>query len=266
MTQKFSKSLSNVMVIDLLNASKEDIRNHCLFSGAANGLKLYLEHLHNNLHNDLFSNANPHKVFFDSDYIIGTIRNDQNVEQFSLGGLEILPEFKNNESSSFIFEKNENQMFLNKSVELNKETKSSLELCFSNLVLSNSYNKDFVQMHIEVKKNLAVSFPIFCKEYNQNIVFVDCANQPDLDSLILNKIFYRFEQPIIFTFKNNSGLEYLGWSKDFLIQLNQIKPIQFKQVSKISKLNAVLDKINSIGLPNLDEEEIAFLNEFSKQA
>jgi len=266
MTQNFSKSLSNVMVIDLLNASKEDIQNYCLFSGAANGLKLYLEHLHNSLHNDLFSNANPHKVFFDSNYIIGTIRNDQNVEQFSLGGLEILPEFKNNDLSTSIFEKVENNMFLNKSVDLNKETKSTLEICFSNLVLNSSYNKEFIQMHIEVRKNLALRFPIFCKEYNQNIVFVDCANQPDLDSLILNKIIFRYEQPIIFTFKDNSGLEYLGWSKDFLIQLNQIKPIKFQKVSKIRKLNAVLDKINSIGLSNLDEEEIEFLNEFSKQA
>lgn len=264
MTKKFSKVLSNIMVIDLLNASKEDIQNYCLFSDTANAFKLYLKHLHDSLHNDLFSNLHPHKVFFDLDYIIGTIRNDQSVEQFSLGGLEILPKFKNTELIISNFKEIENQMFLNKSVDLDEKMLLKLKNCFNNDVLNKGYDTNFIQMHIEVTNQLAINFASFCEEYNENIIFVDCPNQPELNSLILNKIFYRFDQPIIFTFKHNSGLEYLGWSSDFLIELNQIKPIQFHKISKSSILNAILDKINSMGFPNLDEEEIEFLNDFSK--
>lgn len=258
MPKNFSKALSNINCIDLLNNSWEDIHNYCLLSNVANGFKMYLKHLHTNLHDNLLNTTNPHLVFFDCDYIIGSIRNNHKIEKFSLGGMEILPDVNHIKIDLSMFKKCENEIANTKNLELNLELLEKLKP----IILKN-YNTDFVQMHIEVINELAIPFPQFSKAYHQNIVFLNCENDPDLDSLILNKIFYRYGQAVIFVFKNASGLEYMGWNRDFLLQIRNIKPIKFQKVDNKIKLNAVLDKINDIGITRLDVEELAFLNSFS---
>ena len=116
MTKDFSNALSNISCIDLLNASWEEINNYCLVSNVANGLKMYLKHLHSSLHNDSFNSYNPHIVFFDADYIIGSIRNDQSVEQFSLGGLEILPDVNAIKMDLSLFKNIEKEIYITKNI------------------------------------------------------------------------------------------------------------------------------------------------------
>lgn len=263
MTKDFSNALSNISCIDLLNASWEEINNYCLFSNVANGLKMYLKHLHSSLHNDLFNSYNPHKVFFDADYIIGSIRNNQSVEQFSLGGLEILPDVNGIKMDMSLFINIEKEIYKSKHLDLNNG--HCYELLQSILpILLKNYNTDFVQIHVDVSNELVIPFPEFCKEYNQNIVFLNCENQPDLHSLRLHRIFYRYKQAIIFIFKNDTGLEFMGWNKDFLLQLKNCKPIYFGKVDTKTKLNAVLDKLGLYGVNSLDDDEMAFLDAFSK--
>ena len=121
MTKDFSNALSNISCIDLLNASREEINNYCLISDVANGLKMYFKHLHFSLHTDLFNSYNPHKVFFDSDYIIGSIRNEQSVEQFSLGGLEILPDVNGIKMDMSLFKNTEKEIYRTKQLDLTNE-------------------------------------------------------------------------------------------------------------------------------------------------
>lgn len=262
MSKDFSNALSNISCLDLLNASWEDINDYCLISNVSNGLKKYLKHLYFSLHNDLFHPNNPHLVFFDDDYIIGSIRNDQSIEQFSLGGPEILPDINSIKLDISLFRDIENKIYKSKELDLNNEQGGSLFQNMLPIILKN-YNKDFVQMDIEVIHELVISFPEFCKQYNQNIVFLNCDNQPNLDSLLLHRIFYRNKQAIIFIFKNDIGLEYMGWNKDFILQIRNIKPIKFQTVDNITKLNAVLDKINEMGITRLDADELAYLNSFT---
>lgn len=263
MTKDFSNALSNICCIDLLNASLGEINNYCLVSNVANGLKMYLKHLHSSLHTDLFNFYNPHKVFFDADYIIGSIRNEQSVEQFSLGGLEILPDVNAIKMDLSLFKNIEKEIYITKNIDLTDDLGYELFHKMKPILLKN-YNSDFVQIHVDVKNELAIPYPEFCKEYNQNIVFLNCENQPDLHSLLLHRIFYRYKQAIIFIFKNDTGLEFMGWNKDFLLQLKNCKPIYFGKVDTKTKLNAVLDKLGLYGVNSLDDDEMAFLDAFSK--
>ena len=263
MFKEYSNALSNINCIDLLNASREELNNYCLVSNVANGFKLYLMHLHSSLHDDLFNTNNPHIVFFDNDYIIGSIRNDQDIHQFSLGGTEILPDVKNVKLDLSLFKNTEKEIYRTKQLDLTNEIVYKL---FQNMqsIMFKNYNTDFVQFHVDVKNKMAIPFPEFCKQYNQNIVFLGCENQPNLDSLILHRIFYRYKQAVIFIFKNDAGLEYMGWNKNFLIQLRNCKPIQFEKIDTKTKLNAVLDKLGLYGVNSLDDEEMAFLDSYSK--
>ena len=263
MPKKFSFALSNINCIDLLNASREELNNYCLVSNVANGFKLYLMHLHSSLHDDLFNTNNPHIVFFDSDYFIGSIRNEQSVEQFSLGGLEILPDVNAIKMDLSLFKNIETEIYITKNIDLTDDLGYELFHKMKPFLLKN-YNTDFVQIHVDVKNELAIPYPEFCKEYNQNIVFLNCENQPDLHSLRLHRIFYRYKQAIIFIFKNDTGLEFMGWNKDFLLQLKNCKPIYFGKVDTKTKLNAVLDKLGLYGVNSLDDDEMAFLDAFSK--
>ena len=263
MTKDFSNALSNINCIDLLNASWEEINNYCLISNVANGLKMYFKHLHSSLHTDLFNFYNPHKVFFDSDYIIGSIRNEQSVEQFSLGGPEILPDVNAIKMDLSLFKNIEKEIYITKNIDLTDDLGYELFHKMKPILLKN-YNTDFVQIHVDVKNELAIPYPEFFKEYNQNIVFLNFENQPDLHSLRLHRIFYRYKQAIIFIFKNDTGLEFMGWNKDFLLQLKNCKPIYFGKVDTKTKLNAVLDKLGLYGVNSLDDDEMAFLDAFSK--
>lgn len=263
MPKNFSFALSNISCIDLLNASWEEINNYCLVSNVANGFKLYLMHLHFSLHDDLFNTNNPHIVFFDDDYILGSIRNDHDIEQFSLGGTEILPDINTIKLDTSIFKNIEKEIYKSKHLDLNNEYGYELFQKMLPVLLKN-YNTDFVQIHVDVRNELVIPFPEFCKEYNQKIVFLNCENQPNLNSLRLHRIFYRYKQAIIFIFKNDAGLDYMGWNKDFLTQLRNCKPIHFEKLDTKTKLNAILDKLGLYGTKSLDEEEMAFLDSFSK--
>ena len=263
MTKDFSNALSNISCIDLLNATWEEINNYCLVSNVANGLKMYLKHLHASLHNDLFNSNNPHKVFFDTDYIIGSIRNDQSVEQFSLGGPEILPDVNIIKMDLSLFTNIEKEIYKTKNIDLTDNLGHELFHKMKPILLKN-YNTDFVQIHVDVSNELIIPFPEFCKEYNQNIVFLNCENQPDFHSLRLHRIFYRYKQAIILIFRNDIGLEYMGWNKDFLTELRNFKPLYFEKINTKTKLNAVLDKVGLYGINSLDDEEMAFLDAFSK--
>ena len=263
MTKDFSNALSNICCIDLLNTSWEEINNYCLISNVANGLKMYFKHLHSSLHTDLFNPYNPHKVFFDSDYFIGSIRNEQSVEQFSLGGPEILPDVNAIKMDLSLFENIEKEIYITKNIDLTDDLGYELFHKMKPILLKN-YNTDFVQIHVDISNELAIPYSEFCKEYNQNIVFLNCENQPDLHSLRLHRIFYRYKQAIIFTFKNEIGLEYMSWNKEFLTKLRNCEPIHFVKINTKTKLNAVLDKLGLYGITGLDEDELAFLKTFSE--
>ena len=67
----------------------------------------------------------------------------------------------------------------------------------------------------------------------------------------VSKVFAEFEKPL------NTG-------KNYLKAVQNIAPINGLVIDNLETLNIVLDKINEVGLINLKEEELAFLDFYSK--
>jgi len=261
MTANFSTSVSNVVCIDLLNSSWQDIQNYCLISAAANGVKMYLKHLHTTLHNNLSKNSNPHLIYIENNYIIGTNRYGKYFKDLQLGGKEILPESNFSKIDLNIFSELENGVTKDKSLNLNPFLLNCFTNAFSDAIQTEEYDTVFINAHIEVKHKLAISLQEISKNYAIDVTFLDCNHEPDKAKLILNKIYYKGLTPIIFLFKNEENQQYMGWNKEFLVAL---QGISVASINKKDTLNVILDKINKVGLSNLVTDELSFLDYYSK--
>ena len=85
-----------------------------------------------------------------------------------------------------------------------------------------------------------------------------------VSQVLLNKIYFKDGIPLVFVFKDKQNTEYMAWNKNYLNALQNIKPINGLAIDNLETLNSVLDKINEVGLINLKEEELAFLDFYSK--
>jgi hypothetical protein len=81
---------------------------------------------------------------------------------------------------------------------------------------------------------------------------------------VLDRIYYKDQLPMLFVFINDDGVEYLGWNERYLVFLDKVKPINEQLVDAVEMLNTILDKINLIGLSNLENTELDFLYHYSK--
>ena len=54
----------------------------------------------------------------------------------------------------------------------------------------------------------------------------------------------------------------MGWNKNYLIALQNVKPINGLNIDTTETLNVILDKINEVGLDNLTATELKFLDTF----
>jgi hypothetical protein len=262
MISNYSLAVSNIVCIDLLNSSWEDIHNYCLISNSANGLKMYLKHLHTSLHNDLFNETNPHLVYIENDYIIGTKRHQTDVTRFMLGGLEILPDSNVDKLDKSVFLFLEQELTSKKKIEFSSNMYQLFNSHFSKL-LKVKYNTVFIDAHIEVTSKLRLTYKELCSKYYLSIDFLNCQNPPQTSVLVMHKVYFKKQLPIIFVFKDFNGLEYMGWNKQFLLEMQQIKPVDLSFIDRKETLDAILDKINISGLASLNSDELSFLDSFS---
>jgi hypothetical protein len=70
--------------------------------------------------------------------------------------------------------------------------------------------------------------------------------------------------PIVFVFKDQEGLEYMGWNRNFLLKLKEITPVDLSFMDKKATLNVLLEKIYSTGSSSLNNDELSFLDIYSK--
>jgi len=255
MVSNFSSPVSTIICIDLLNSSKEDIQNYCLILATATGAKLYLKHLYTTLHNNLSDNTNPHLIYIDNGWIVGTNRYGKGFKDFSLGGKSILPESNSSKIDLTIFSKLENGVAKNRNLNLNPFLLKCFTTAFSDAIQTEEYDTVFIDAHIEVKHELAISLQEISKKYAIDVTFIDYDHEPDNTKLTLNKIYYKGLTPIIFLFKDDKNEQYMGWNKEYLIALQSVKPIALVSIDKKETLNAILDKINAVGLSNLAQDE-----------
>jgi hypothetical protein len=264
MVLNYSNCVSKVICIDLLNSSWEDIQNFCLISNLANGLKMYLKHLYNSLHNDLFNKSNPHLIYIENDYVIGTKRYQTDVTQIMLGGVEILPDTSIDKLDKSIFSTIESELVSINTLVFSNKMYDLFNNHFSCLLKNKKYDTIFFDAHIEVSKKLAINYDELCSKFNLSIAFLNCKNRPKTSEFVLHKMYFKNSLPIVFVFKNPEGLEFMGWNRHFLLTLQEVPTVDLSFMDKKGTLNSILDKINHSGLSTLNSEEISFLDSYSK--
>lgn len=258
----YSTTVSNIVCIDLLNSSKEDIINYCAIENASDGLRMYLKHLHTTLHRNLSNKFNPHLVYIENDYILGTTRYRLAINKFLLGGLEVLPDAGIDKWDKTIFPLIEKELYNNNSLQFTDSHLSLFNVIYKEMLDSKKYNTAFMHAHIEISDVLQLNCNDLCENYKLAITFLDCVNQPEKSLLTLHKIYYKNKLPIIFVFKTQEGLQFIGWNNSFLSELINKQPLNLYKISKQVTLDAILDKINDNGMTNLNTDELIFLKSF----
>ncbi len=264
MVLNYSNSVSKIVCLDLLNSSWEDIHNFCLISNSANGLKMYLKHLFNTLHNDLFDESNPHLIYIENNYVIGTKRYQTDENQLMLGGVEILPDTNIDKLEKSIFPTIENELVSSNNLMFTNKTYNLFNNHFSSLLKNKKYDTIFLDAHIEVSNKLEISYDELCLKFNLSIAFLNCKNQPKTSEFVLHKMYFKNHLPIVFVFKNPDGLKFMGWNNHFLLKLQEIIPVDLSFIDKKGTLNVILEKIHFSGLLSLNNDEISFLEAYSK--
>lgn len=263
MDSKYAPVVSNIVCIDLLNASWEDIQNYCLISNAANGLQMYLKHLHQTLHTNIKDRFQPHLVYVENDFIIGSSRYFSDLTEFVLGGVEILPDSSVNKIDKSIFTEIERELFSNNDLGFTNSLYRKFNNHFSGLIQSHKYITNFMDAHVEVSGGFKLKFDAFCAKFNLSITFLSCQNEPPTQDFVLHKIYFKNKLPIVVVFQNPEGLEFMGWNRHFLLALQAIRPVDTRFLDRKATVNALLDKINAAGIESLNERELGFLDSLS---
>ena len=262
MVSNYAVAVSNVVCIDLLNSSWEEIHNYFLLSNAPRGVRIYLKNNHKALHNDLSNDEYPHLVYIEDNFIIGTRRHKQNYSSFQLGGLEILSQNRKAKAiNKTFFDVVELSLVEMNCIELPSLLLNCFTIAFKKQKDINRYDAKIFNAHIQVSDLLAISLEQITKRFNVEIHFFE---NVDASKLILKEVYYKDHLPLIFLFKDDENFEFMGWNTEYLIALQNSKTNKELSIDTGATVDKILDKINKVGLINIDEEEMTFLNYYSK--
>ncbi len=262
MNSNYALAVSNVVCIDLLNSSWEEIQNYFIISNSPKDIRIYLKNIHSALHNDLSNEENPHLIYLEENFIIGTKRNKQNYSHFQLGGLEILSKNINTKAiNETFFEIVELSIVGINCFELPPKLLDCFKIAFNKPNGISRYATKIINAHIQVSDLLAIPLSQLTEDYNVGIHFF---KKLYTSKLILKDVYYKDQFPLIFVFKDADNLELMGWNTEYLIALQNIKTNKELSIYTGANVDKILDKINKVGLINIDEEEMTFLNYYSK--
>ena len=262
MVINYPSAVSKIVCIDLLNLTSQELQNYFLIYPEVSKARQFLKMLHTKLHNDILNEDNPHLVYIENNYIVGSRRHQQSYEKFQLGGFEILQENTSCKIDIKLFYEIEKKLVQNKSLFLNPFLMDCYKSAFKNPVEINPLYFSFLNAFIEVSADLAITPIEIYKQFKIPTFFYDL--ELKVSQVLLNKIYFKDGIPLVFVFKDKQNIEYMAWNKNYLNALQNIKPINGLAIDNLETLNSVLDKINEVGLINLKEEELAFLDFYSK--
>ena len=221
MVSNYTVAVSNVICIDLLNSSWEEIQNYLIVSNGSRGIRIYLQHNYKALHDDLSNEEFPHLVYIEDNFIIGTRRHKQNYSSFQLGGLEILSQNRKVKAiNKTFFEIVELVLVEMDCIELPSLLLNCFEIAFKKQKDVNRYDAKIINAHIQVSDLLAIPLEQITKMFNVRIHFFENA---DTSKLILKEVYYKDHLPLIFLFKDVDDFEFMGWNTEYLLALQNIK-------------------------------------------
>ena len=262
MVSNYIAAISNVVCIDLLNSSWEEIQNYLIVSNGSRGIRIYLKHNYKALHDDLSNEESPHLIYIEDNFIIGTRRHKQNYSSFQLGGLEILSQNRKGKAiNETFFEIVELSLVEFNCLELPSRLLDCFNIAFKKQKDINRYDAKIFNAHIQVSDLLAIPLEQITKRFNVEIHFFE---NVDASKLILKEVYYKDHLPLIFLFKDVDDFEFMGWNTEYLLALQNIKTNKELSIDTGAAVDKILDKINKVGLINLEEDELNFLNYYSK--
>lgn len=240
MSISFSTTVSKVTCIDVLNNSLQDIVHYCSKNNVSNTTKMWLEHLHQNLHQDSDNKEYPHKFYFESFFHIGGICYAEGIDAFNMTGISTLGSDKISflpdediipaEMESSVFAVMESQIINNESLSLNKSLQSFFEKSFKE-ILDAQFDNRFIDSFVRVTNQLAISPKVLFAKYQIDVLFLDDQNV-DVDHLILSKIYYKNLLPVFFIFKDENNKCFMAWNKEYLLALLNVEPVNFNKDDK----------------------------------
>ncbi|RAR73801.1 hypothetical protein [Flavobacterium aciduliphilum] len=262
MVSTYSSAVSSVICIDLLNLSPIEFKNLCITSSVVNRFEPYLSVLYKKLHDDVNDEENSHLIYIDNDFLIGSKRHQQSHEKFQLGGFENLQENYTPIIDNSLFAVIEKELYKNKSLKLDADLFDLNHQAILNKENKRLFSFSLVNAFLKVTGPLAISPTTIANRYHTPIYFFDTLENKD--TLVLQTIYYKDLLPIVFVFINDDGQEFLGWNERYLVFLDRVKPINERLIDAEDILNSILDKIYLKGLETLKQEELSFLDQYSK--
>jgi hypothetical protein len=262
MVTNYSSAVSSIVCIDLLNLSPLDFQNLCITIPEIERAELFLKMLYEKLHAEPSNEEHAHLIYIDNNYIIGSKRHKQSHQEFQLGGFETMQENYSPEIDNNIFKTIEKTMIQNKSLNLKSNLMELYHQAFIKEEEKELFSFSFINAFIKVTEGLRLNPIKISNRFFVPIHFFD--NVCNKTTLVLDRIYYKDQLPMLFVFINDDGVEYLGWNERYLVFLDKVKPINEQLVDAVEMLNTILDKINLIGLSNLENTELDFLYHYSK--
>lgn len=263
MVTNYSSAVSSIVCLDLVNLSPLDFHNLCITSPEIGRAELFLKMLYKKLHADPTNEEHAHLIYIDNNYIIGSKRHNQSHQEFQLGGFETLQENYSPIIDTTIFNSIEKAMVENKSLNLKSNLMELYQQAFINDEEQELFSFSFINAFIKVVDGLAVNPKELKNRFFTPVHFFDAV--PNQKSLVLDRIYYKDQLPMLFVFTGEEGIEYMGWNERYLVFLDKVKPINEKLIDTVEMLNTILDKINLIGLSNIELIELDFLDHYLKQ-
>ena len=267
MVLNYASVYSSMICIDLLNMSRQELHALCLVNSQVNVIKPYLNHLHTQVHKDVLNPENPNLVYMDKNCIICLKSPGVQLENYVLSDFQMAEFIQDNKIDTSVFPFIENQFINNNSLLLHDNLYEAYTSAFTDKTLNSLFTFTLFNAHVEVTANLAISPFQLATDYSMNLVFLENKRYSMKNkSLTLSTIYYRNEYPIMFLFKTKAGKDIYAWNEQFIYGLNSIKPINFGVTpSKLDLLNAILDKINVVGIAELSIEDLEFLARYSAE-
>ena len=262
MVTNYSSAVSSIVCLDLLNLSPLDFHNLCITSPEIGRAELYLKMLYKKLHADPTNEEHAHLIYIDNNFIIGSKRHNQSHHEFQLGGFETLQENYAPTIDYSIINTIEKTMVENKSLNLKSNLLELYQQAFICDEDQELFSFSFINAFIKVTDGLALNPSALKNNFFTPLHFFE--KVPNIKSLVLDRIYYKDQLPMLFVFRNEDGFEYIGWNERYLVFLDKVKPINEQLIDAVEMLNAILDKINLVGLSNLELIELEFLDQYSK--
>lgn len=267
MTLNFATPAQKIVCFDLLNTSWEETYASALTCGLLGFMIDFLKIKYDELHSEQRNPDSFSKIYFEETYIVSCVDLSQQDEVHGIISSidyelsKIKPISAANLDSKKLVESIVATFYKNGNLALNEIVNEELLKRNEGINTEPFYSFESEIINFEVKNEINLNLEKFSKKFNIKVIFEKHYLKLKTHRFKLASIYYRNQLPIAFSFQYY-GKTYIAWNEDYLKSILNIKPINLIPLSKMEQLNSILDRINEVGIENLEMSEIEFLDTF----